>query len=149
MLDLGQTFEEGLTFAGNGEQNLVLGEVPLGLLHVLALDSDRPEQAKGQSQHPGHAAEKPDLLGGEGFAGSGDQERSPGLLVYADGDCLAPTGTGDQDTGLLAAGRREYLCARMAPGPPARRFDAGLPQEGAGGGLERVREALKAVGERG
>ena len=48
MLDMGQTFEEGLAFAESRDQSLVFLEVTLVLLHVLALDSDRPEKAKGQ-----------------------------------------------------------------------------------------------------
>ena len=90
MLNLGQAFEEGLAFAKGGQKSLVLVEVPLVLLYVLALDRDRPEQAEGQPKHPGHPAEEAYLLGGERFARSCNQERSPGLLVHADGDRLAP-----------------------------------------------------------
>ena len=148
MLDLGQVLKQGLTFAKSAKQSLVLVEVPSVLLSLVTLDSDAPEQAEGKPEHPGHTAKKADLLGGERLAGSRDQERSPDLPVHADGDCLAPPGTRDQDTGLFAAGRRKYLRAGMSPGPPARSLYPGLPQEGAGVGPERVSQAFEAVVER-
>ena len=145
MLDLGQVLKEGLALANGSKKSLVLGEVPSVLLHVLAFDSYAAEQAEAEPEHSGHAAKKADLIRAESPASTGHEERSPSLPVHTDRDRLAPTDTGDQDTRLLAACRREDLGARVSRGPPARGLDARSPQEGAGVGAERGHQAFKAV----